>query len=131
MGSVTITPEGGENIEGRLNGGDGMKTQISGEDSERTLGECRFVVGDWVDVAVFPPGERTNGYGSSVKGSYGIRENGYGSRGRGRGGFGGGRGDFGGNLPSGEWRRGERPPDGGYRGGGGGSYGRGRGRPGY
>lgn len=123
-----------------------MAGALKGE-PERTLGEARFVIGDYVDCAVFEPlgdgsvaaAPRRGEYGGSVSGrgggggggGYGgpPRENGYG-RGRGgmRGGYGGGAGGggrLGEGVPTGEWRRGERIPDGrGY----GGGYGRGRGR---
>lgn len=129
-----------------------MAGELHGE-PDKTLQDVRFVIGDYISCAIFPPlangavapppaaglGGRPGGggrgggggtrdvgdYGSGRSGPAGPRENGYGGfRGRGgpRGGnsFGGGRqGD--GGLPSGEWRRGERIPDGR-------SYGRGRGR---
>ncbi|KAG7005309.1 hypothetical protein G7Y79_00020g048370 [Physcia stellaris] len=139
-----------------------MKGKLGG-DPEKTLAEARFVVGDFIDCAVFAPGADGavsagvrdgagardgaregfarggggggGGYGSGGSG-YG-RENGYGGGYRGRGGGGGGRGGGGGiyngrlggeGVPSGEWRRGERIPEG--PGGRGGGYGRGRGRGG-
>ncbi len=136
-------------------GGAGIKFRNT-EEAERTLADARFVIGDFVDCAIFPPlpdgsvapGAQRGGYAGSV-GPRGMgmgmggppppRENGYGrSRGGGYGlsrgdGFGGGGrgGEFsGGRVPPGEWRRGERLPDSGYgRGGYGG--GRGRGRGGY
>ncbi|KAK4934700.1 hypothetical protein LTR10_024097 [Elasticomyces elasticus] len=108
---------------------------LEGEDAERTLEDARFVIGDFIDCAVFPPlsdgtvvsrgsvsargGPRENGYGRGRGGSYGFGSrgsyNGNGPRG----------GDFGGpaSIPSGEWRRGERLPDGGFRGGRGGRRG--------
>ena len=117
-------------------------------DPEKTLQEARFVIGDYVDCAILAPladGSvnpgvgpaagvvgRGNGYGGG-RGTMmgGPRENGFGAfRGGGRGGprgggFGAGRlGD--GGLPTGEWRRGERVPEGSGRG-----FGRGRGRGGY
>ena len=122
-----------------------MAGVLEGE-PDKTLREGNFIVGDFLSCAIFPPsadgsvvpppgrgpgagrgggndfGGRGGGYGPP-------RENGYGGY-RGRGGmrgvgmFNGGRvGD--GGVPSGEWRRGERVPEGpGPRGG----YGRGRGR---
>lgn len=139
MGSVVIAaPRGDSSGE---NGGGGLS--LEGDDADRTLEDVRFVIGDYVDCAVFPPlsdgsvvsrgsvsgsrgglGSRENGYGR-------VRSGGYGLGGGGRGGYSGGgsRGEFGGpgSIPSGEWRRGERLPDtGGYRGGG---RGGGRNRP--
>ena len=140
MGSVVITPQGNEHTNGNGHAADGIN--LDGEDAEKTLADARFVIGDFVDCAVFPPlsdGSVAPRTGLGIRGGGPPRENGYrGSRGdfdRGGGGmraFGPGRGDFGPSIPSGEWRRGERLPDGGYRGGGG-SYGGARGgrRGGY
>ena len=131
-------------------------TQLSGE-MDKTLYDAKFVIGDYICAGVFPPladgsvaaappppvgpaargppprepfggrGGRENGFGG--RGDYG-----YGGRG---GGIRGGGGRFedrrgGGGFPSGEWRRGEAPPEreegfprGGY---GGERRGRGRGR---
>ncbi|MCJ1475445.1 TATA-binding protein-associated factor 2N [Lambiella insularis] len=120
-----------------------MAGKLEGE-PEKTLQEARFVIGDYVDCAIFAPladGAVNPGVGPSAgiagRGGYGggrgsslggPRENGFGGyRGGGRGGprgggFGGARlGD--GGLPSGEWRRGERVPEGMGRG-----FARGRGR---
>jgi histone deacetylase complex subunit SAP18 len=151
MGSIVVAPEedGHVNGEGRAAG----RVNVGGDDAEKTLADARFVIGDFVDCAVFPPladgsvapgtsatyGARTASYGGGPRGGGGppLAENGYGRPrgggfigGGGRGGLGGGRGDFGrdGTIPSGEWRRGEKLPDSGYRGYGGG---RGRGRGGY
>lgn len=125
VGSVVISaPE-------HSNGDDASALRLEGEDTEKTLEDARFVIGDFIDCAVFPPlsdgsvvsrgsvsgrgGPRENGYGRVRGGGYGLSNrgnfNGYGSRG----------GDYTGpgNIPSGEWRRGERLPDaGGFRGGG-------------
>ena len=122
-----------------------------GGEPERTLQDARFVIGDYVSCAILPPldngnvapppggppvrgfaGERRGGlsgdFGSRGGGFGGPRENGFGFRGRGgpRGGGGFGQG----MVPAGEWRRGERVPEGpsgGFRGGRGygGGYGRG------
>lgn len=111
-----------------------------GEDAGKTLQEARFVIGDFISCAVFAPladggvapplrggvGGRGGGEYGRGRGFGGGWENGGGGfRGRGGtrgvGGFNGGRiGD--GGVPQGEWRRGERVPEG--RGG----YARGRGR---
>lgn len=109
-------------------GGDG---EVGG-DERKTLAEARFVIGDYVACAIYPPGARDVPTGR-MAGARGPRENGFGGRGGGRGGFGGaygGRGGMMGAPPPGDWRRGERPPGGGYGGGmynGGGGYRGGRG----
>ena len=133
MGSVVITPQD----EGYANGnGDAGRVNLQGDDADKTLAEARFVIGDFIDCAVFPPlsdGSVAPRSGGGFRGTGPpIRENGYGrvrggSYGGGRG-FGGGRGDFAANIPSGEWRRGERLPDSGFRGGYGGGRGMSRGR---
>lgn len=126
-----------------------MAGELHGE-PDKTLQDVRFVIGDYISCAIFPPLANgsvapppaagpvaRSGGGGRVMGEYGGGrgalagppiENGYGGfRGRGGprggGGYGGGRLSDGG-LPSGEWRRGERIPDG----PGGRAYGRGRGR---
>ena len=131
MGSVVI----GETRD--QNGGDvgGKDWELAGEDAGKSLEDVRFVIGDFVDCAVFAPlSDGSVVSRSSVMGPGPRRDtNGFGrGYGRGRGGgFGRGGGE---GVPSGEWRRGERLPDrGGYsRGGGGGGgdrgYGGGRGR---
>lgn len=103
-------------------------------DEEKTLGDAKFVIGDYIDCAIFPP--LPNGDVAPLpRPSAGIlggrggpppRENGYGGppsfggRPRGGGNRGGGFGD----VPPGEWRRGDPLPPGGREGG----FGRGRGR---
>ncbi|KAF2431575.1 hypothetical protein EJ08DRAFT_587037 [Tothia fuscella] len=105
-------------------------------DEEKSLLDAKFVIGDFIDCAIYPP--LANGEVAPLpRSTAGIlggrngpppRENGfggppYGGRPRGPSGRGGG---FDG-LPPGEWRRGDALPSGG--GGGGGGYGgRGRGR---
>lgn len=175
---ATVVPEGP------------MAGELHGE-PDKALQDVRFVIGDYISCAVFPPlanggvapppgpavgaaavgvgrsggggrGAGDYGGGGRMGGEYGGgrmggeyasrgggggRENGYGGfRGRGGvGGVGGGGGAAGGGaggrgapygggprfgdggLPSGEWRRGERIPEG----PGGRGYGRGRGRGGY
>ncbi|KPI41074.1 uncharacterized protein AB675_8024 [Cyphellophora attinorum] len=133
MGSVVISApaKGKEDQNGHTeNGTDGL--DLGGEDADKTLEEARFVIGDFVDVAVFPPLSDGSvvSRGSAMEPTYGGRggrENGYSARGGpGRGGglpgggYGRGRGDFGAPVPAGEWRRGERLPvngSGGVRGG--------------
>ena len=159
---------------------------LEGAGLAKTLQDARFVIGDFIDVAVFPPlsdgstaprnlnstgGGRgsasfqnrggppaalSSGNGYYEGNSYNDRPRGGefgGGRSGGRSGYasrGGDRGDREGRLggedhdmPRGEWRRGERLPDGSYggrggyrgargdggggRGGGGGGYGRGGG----
>lgn len=91
--------------------------RLQGNDADKTLQDMRFVIGDFVDCAVLPPLENgdvapplVTGRGpvGSVAGGgmRAFRENGFGRPGR-------GRGDRGGGIPMGDWRRGERLPDGG------------------
>jgi histone deacetylase complex subunit SAP18 len=105
--------------------------QLDG-DPDRTLADVKFLIGDYIACAILPPlpdggvpaaPPPLSGPGRGPPGgSYGGRgrENGFSSRGDwggyGRGGRGGG-GRFddrrlsGGGVPSGEWRRGEAPPE--------------------
>ncbi|THV47330.1 hypothetical protein BGAL_0318g00070 [Botrytis galanthina] len=160
LGSVVIG-EGGPGIlpdeeESAIVGEGIMAGSLMGE-PEKTLQDARFVIGDYVCCAILPPmadggvapppsgpsrggfaGGRSEMGGFGGRGGMGPRENGFGGgyRGRGgsRGGFGQGTSQGGaGGIPMGEWRRGERIPDGpsGGRGrgyGGGGGFGGGRGR---
>lgn len=133
-----------------------MAGELNGE-PDKTLQDARFVIGDYISCAIFPPlangtvapppgpgsgGVRSGGglrggisdFGGGRGGVLGgPRENGFGGfrvRGGARGGpggFNGGRLGDGG-VPSGEWRRGERVPDGP---GGGRGFARGRGRGGF
>jgi histone deacetylase complex subunit SAP18 len=101
--------------------------QLDG-DQDKTLADVKFLIGDYVACAILPPlpdgsvpaaPPPLSGPGRGPpSGPYGGRgrENGFGARGDyggfGRGGRVGGRLDdraFG--VPSGEWRRGEAPPD--------------------
>lgn len=94
----------------------------------KTLQEARFVIGDFVSCAIFPPGT----VGRGIGGGEGRGRGGFGAQGVYYDGGGGGRGrgrvrigEAG--VPEGEWKRGQRVPDGGGMGRGGG-YGRGLGR---
>ncbi|KAL9111683.1 MAG: hypothetical protein Q9227_003957 [Pyrenula ochraceoflavens] len=164
MGSVVVAPEEevvDDDNDHPMNGDEPPAASsigglnIRGEDADKTLQDMRFIVGDYVDCAIFPPlgdgsvapGVRAPSY-SGGRGPQ-PRENGYGGgRGRGSymgsggggGGAVGGRGGYGGSygrdsgvsMPTGEWRRGERLPDtGGYGGGRGYDGRRGRGRGGW
>ncbi|KAJ4355017.1 hypothetical protein N0V95_003288 [Ascochyta clinopodiicola] len=130
--------------------------QLNG-DPDKTLIDAKFLIGDYVTCAILPPlpdgsvpaaPPPISGPGRGPPGAYGGRgDYGFGRGGRGGGG-GGGRYDdrrpfedrrHSGSVPSGEWRRGEAPPEreSGYgRGRGGGAaggpdgnwHGRGRGR---
>lgn len=106
-----------------------LEKDASGQDdAEKTLADARFVVGDYVDVAILPPlddgsiappiqggrGPPGGPIGSGMRAFGPPRENGGGRRGPGGGGM--GRGPLGNNLPSGDWKRGERVPE--ERGGG-------------
>ena len=126
--------------EAQIVAGGVMAGQLGGE-PEKALQDARFVIGDFVACAVLPPlangsvappvGGAPRGGGGAyggrmeyggrggmgmVMGMGGPRENGYGGayRGRGgpRGGYGGGMGIGAGGVPNGEWRRGERVPEG-------------------
>ncbi|RJE22716.1 Sin3-associated polypeptide Sap18 [Aspergillus sclerotialis] len=90
--------------------------RLQGNDAHKSLQDMRFVIGDFVDCAVLPPLENgdvappiISGRGpvgaSTGGGMRAFRENGFGRPGRGRGDRGG--------IPSGDWRRGERLPEGG------------------
>lgn len=134
MGSVVVSAADHRDNNGNGNGngngdvnGVGGEYDLGGDDAERTLADAKFVIGDYIDCAIFPPlsdgtAVPRQGGGGGMRGGM----NGYGGRGRG-GGYGLGRGA---SVPIGEWRRGERLPEGGggSRGGGGG-YGRGRRAP--
>ncbi len=123
-----------------------MAGELDG-DPEKSLQDARFVIGDYVSCAIFPPlpngsvapapspGASVRGGGPVRPSAYpgrngppgGERENGYNDlriRGSGRPHD---RDVRGGGVPSGEWRRGERIPDGPS----GLGYGRGRGRGRY
>ncbi|KAF2843704.1 hypothetical protein M501DRAFT_1028474 [Patellaria atrata CBS 101060] len=141
LGSVVVGGGGpgikGDDRDTEMQDGDaaggGELDDLSG-DAEKTLESARFVIGDYVSCAIYPPlpngdvapavpaaGFRA-GRGGEYAAPRGGGMNGFGGRG-GRGGprqFEGGRG----SIPSGEWRRGERLPDTGY---GRGRGGRGRG----
>lgn len=161
LGNVIVGGDGGEGMfptedEAVVVTPGGLMAGPLGGDPNKTLQDARFVIGDYISCAVFPPysngsvaaaaapvgsaGSRHGGGGlgrdidfraGGGRGgpTLGLRENGYGGY-RGRGGprTGGGASNGGrlgdGGLPSGEWRRGERIPDG----PGGRGYGRGRGR---
>lgn len=116
------------------------KDGLEQDDSEKTLADARFVVGDYVDVAILPPlddgsvappvqggrGPPAGPLGGGMRAFRGPRENGGGRRGPGPGGV---RGPPGNGLPSGDWKRGERLPEdrGGGSSNGGGGWGRRRG----
>ncbi|KAI1809968.1 hypothetical protein GGS20DRAFT_234765 [Poronia punctata] len=110
-------------------------------DPDKTLGEARFVVGDFISCAILPPladgsvapassarmgrgagaGEARVAVGRAPIGPLRGRDGPFSARRGGRGGLGkvgfdsggfhGGRGPRGGGFPSGEWRRGEQLPD--------------------
>lgn len=133
LGSVVI---GGRNARAEDEDEEGangdMKDNLEG-DADKTLADARFVIGDYIACAIYPPTSDGRVAPPPVSSRpprepymapRGLppppRENGYGPP-RGRG----GRGGFGAPPPPGDWRRGERPPS--Y--GGGGYRGRGGGRP--
>ncbi|KAH8663497.1 Sin3 associated polypeptide p18-domain-containing protein [Tricladium varicosporioides] len=147
-GGPGILPEGEE---AEIVEGGAVSGPLGGE-PDKTLMDARFVIGDYVSCAILPPlanGNVAPAPGGAPRGGFGMgrgggdfggrgfsgsRENGFGFRGRGGS---RGRGDFTqGTVPAGEWRRGERVPEGpsggrgrGYGGAfGGGFGGGGRGR---
>ncbi|OKL61337.1 hypothetical protein UA08_03229 [Talaromyces atroroseus] len=104
-----------------------VQKDVSGlDDADKTLADARFVVGDYVDVAILPPlddgsvapavqggrGPPGGPIGSGMRAFGPPRDNGGGRRGPG----GAGRGPPGHGIPSGDWKRGERVPE--ERGGG-------------
>lgn len=126
-------------VDERQNGAAGGlgRRRMPEDDAEKTLADARFVIGDYVDCAILPPHDDGSvappiqggrGPSSAVIGggmrAFGPppRENGFGGGGGGRRGP-GPRGPPGGNLPSGDWKRGERLPEA----AGGGGWGRRRG----
>lgn len=107
-------------------------TPVEFAEAEKTLGDAKFVVGDYISCAILPPLEDGSvappmspqregrsvptGPGRGGGRGQGSRENGisWPSRGRREGGPRGGRSGWEGvrdSFPSGEWRRGEDLPD--------------------
>lgn len=149
LGSVVIGAD--DEYDDGIANGDGLG-KLSG-DAAKTLAEARFVIGDYISCAIFPPlsdgsvaplppadrgfgppsrnmgGPRDRGFGRAGYGGGMENGNGGGYRGgrAGRGNFSGERGFGSMNVPNGEWRRGERVPERDNMGPGGG-YGRARGR---
>lgn len=130
FGNVIVGPRDSPDQSGDAPASGGSAFRLQGSDADRTLQEMRFVIGDYVDCAILPPldngdvapplvsGRGPVGGGPPGGGMRAFRENGFGRPGRGRGDRFGGMG-----IPSGDWRRGERLPDGGR--------GSGRGRRGW
>lgn len=135
LGTVVI----GEGYPGaELSGDANLDVGRLQSEKDKTLSDARFVVGDYVSCAVLPPlsdgsvaplssirREPIPGHREvrgSTRGGFQERENGF-DRGRNRGGRGGWREGAEGGFPMGDWRRGERLPD-----GHGGGRPRGRGR---
>ncbi|KAA8651377.1 hypothetical protein EYZ11_008334 [Aspergillus tanneri] len=129
MGSVVVGPSDSpyrdeQEERTKKNGAGPRNLRLQGNDADKTLQEMRFVIGDYIDCAILPPLEDgsvapppTTGRGpmsSTIGGGMrAFREPGFGGR-PGRGGRGGGGGDRG--MPMGDWKRGERLPEGGRRG---------------
>lgn len=135
MGSVILgaSDRKEENNDSRENGGAPGRRRFQEDDADKTLADARFVIGDYIDCAILPPLEDgsvappISGRGTVPSSALGggmrafggpgpgpSRENGYsGRRGSGRGN----------GIPSGDWKRGERLPEG----VGGGGWGRRRG----
>ncbi|PKY09281.1 hypothetical protein P168DRAFT_287342 [Aspergillus campestris IBT 28561] len=133
IGSVVVGPRDSpyreehgdedENQEGGKKGGGRGPHRMQGNEADKTLQEMRFVIGDYVDCAILPPLEDgsvapplTTGRGPSGLpmggGMRAFREPGFGGR-PGAGGAGGPRGRGGERIPFGDWKRGERLPEGG------------------
>ncbi|EMD94944.1 hypothetical protein COCC4DRAFT_74765 [Bipolaris maydis ATCC 48331] len=135
IGSVIVgAPSRNDDVDMEMSEGGSVAEalkQLDG-DPDRTLADVKFLIGDYIACAILPPlpdggvpaaPPPLSGPGRGPPaGSYGGRgrENGFGSRGDwggyGRGGRGGGsrfdgRRLSGGGVPSGEWRRGEAPPE--------------------
>lgn len=105
----------------------GPMAGLLGGEPSKTLQDARFVIGDYIDCAVFLPGNGSNVDGHADVGRRGGRDysgsgrggpreeyDRFGGRSGGRvGGFRGGRTGEGLGVPPGDWRRGERLPDGG------------------
>ncbi|KAJ6160320.1 hypothetical protein N7470_003716 [Penicillium chermesinum] len=100
--------------------------RFQGSDADKALQDARFIVGDYVECAIVPPLEDGSiappprggsGSGPGGGGMRAFRDNGFGRPGRGGGPRGGDR-DGPPRLPPGDWKRGERLPDGPGRGGG-------------
>jgi histone deacetylase complex subunit SAP18 len=120
-------------------GDDGLgQNGVIGGEADKTLGDARFVIGDYISCAYYSAAEASRahspprgpvrepgGFGGGrgyAREPMGPRDDfGFGGRG-GRGGRGGGfgRGMMGAAVPAGAWSRGERVPEGprGRRGGG-------------
>lgn len=118
------------------------RLRFQGNEADKPLHDERFIVGDFIECAILAPlddgtvAPALNGASGPLSGPRGgggmraFRDNGVGGyprgpRGPGRGGPRGSDrgGDRGAPLPSGDWNRGERLPDGGRRGGGSGRRG--------
>ncbi|KAI1003811.1 hypothetical protein K3495_g4398 [Podosphaera aphanis] len=121
LGSVIIGDSGRgilpDEEEAAIIGGGQLAGALGGE-PDRTLQDAKFMIGDYIACAILPPDQNgmvapppsaapRSSYTTGRSGDFGPRgsswENGYGSSFRGRGGP---------RVPPGEWRRGERLPDG-------------------
>ncbi|KAH8595565.1 Sin3 associated polypeptide p18-domain-containing protein [Bisporella sp. PMI_857] len=111
IGSVVLG-DGGPGIlpdeeEAAIVAGGRMTGSLMGE-PEKTLQEVKFVVGDYVTCSILPA--QANGHVAPLPS--GPRDSGFGSRGRGGSRVGGYGQGIGAGVPNGEWRRGERVPEG-------------------
>ncbi|KAJ5642467.1 Sin3 associated polypeptide p18 [Penicillium lividum] len=125
LGSVVIgqrdTPYRLEEDAGDESGGRARPAlRFQGGEADKALQDARFIVGDYIECAILPPHEDGSiapplraGPGPPPMGMRAFGQNGSGRPGR------GGRADRGGppHVPMGDWRRGERLPEGGGRGG--------------
>ncbi|OAG36704.1 hypothetical protein AYO21_09088 [Fonsecaea monophora] len=79
IGSVVVSAPEYSNGGGDGRRGGGSAVQLEGDDADKTLEDARFVIGDFIDCAVFPPlSDGTVVSRGSVSGRGGSRENGYG-----------------------------------------------------
>lgn len=129
LGSVVVSPsdspyrgdeDADDRAEARPRAG---PPRFTGSDAEKALQDARFIIGDYIECAIIPPLEDGSvapplrggsGPPPSGGGMRAFRENGFGGR-PGRSGRGGDRGGPP-ALPVGDWKRGERLPEGGGRG---------------
>ncbi|OQD68377.1 hypothetical protein PENDEC_c036G04599 [Penicillium decumbens] len=131
LGSVVVAPRdspyrGEEEADARAEPRPRGPLRFQGSEADKALQDVRFIVGDYVECAILPPLDdgsvapplrgASGPPGMGGGGMRAFRENGFGRGGR--GGPRGGDRDRGGppTLPPGDWKRGERLPEGGGRG---------------
>lgn len=129
LGSVIIAPRDSpyrteEEADGAERRARPAPLRFQGSEADKTLQDARFIIGDYVECAILPPLEDGSvapflrgAQAPGLSGGGGMRAFRDGGFARGRGG--GPRGDRDGppRLPHGDWKRGERLPEGPGRGG--------------